>query len=99
MPDERRRGQRQDESGEAACPTLIAVNDNPLLTLIASETGMAERLLAQHVDDGTGRCAVCTRGSQTGRLAWPCQTQMAAAAANAALTVPATELRVIGRAR
>jgi hypothetical protein len=43
---------------------------------------LAERLLAQHVDDGTGRCAVCTAGSQTGRLAWPCQTHMAAAAAN-----------------
>lgn len=84
MPDESRRGQRRDEGDGAACPTLVAVDDKPLVTLITSEPGMADRLLAQHVDDGTGRCTVCTGGSQSGRLAWPCQTQMAAAAANAA---------------
>ena len=84
MPDDGRRSRRHDGS---ACPTLVVVDDNPLVTLIASEPGMADRLLAQHVDDGTGRCAVCTAGSQTGRFAWPCQTQLAAAAASAATTV------------
>jgi hypothetical protein len=64
--------------------TRVAVDYNPLVTLITSEHGMADRLLAQHVDDGSGRCRVCTGGSQTGRLTWPCQTQMAAAAAKAA---------------
>jgi hypothetical protein len=54
---------------------------NPLVVLIRSEPGMAERLLVEHADDGSGRCRVCTAGSQTGRLTWPCQTQMAAAAA------------------
>jgi hypothetical protein len=86
--DEGRRGLRQDELDGAARPTLGGVDDNPLVALIVSEPGMAERLLTQHVDDGTGRCAICTGGSQSGRFVWPCQTQMAAAAANAA-TKPA----------
>jgi hypothetical protein len=59
-----------------------------LVTFIRSEPGMAARLLAQHVDDGCGHCTVCTAGGQSGHLTWPCQTQMAAAAANAA-TKPA----------
>jgi len=58
-----------------------------LVTFIRCEPGVAARLLALHIDDGTGRCAICTAGSQTGHLAWPCQTQMAAAAA-AVRTVP-----------
>jgi hypothetical protein len=32
----------------------------------------AERLLAEHVDDGTGRCRVCPAGPQAGRRIWPC---------------------------
>ena len=31
-----------------------------------------ERLLAEHTDDGTGHCRVCTSGAQTGRQLWPC---------------------------
>lgn len=54
---------------------------NPLVALITSEPGMAARLLAQHADDGSGRCAVCSSGSQSGRLTWPCQIRMAAATA------------------
>lgn len=34
--------------------------------------GMATRLVAQHVDDGTGRCIVCSEGGQAGRYTWPC---------------------------
>lgn len=30
------------------------------------------RLLAEHIDDGTGHCRVCTSGAQAGRQLWPC---------------------------
>jgi len=33
----------------------------PLIELIANEPGMAERLLALHVDDNTGHCAGCVQ--------------------------------------
>jgi hypothetical protein len=31
----------------------------PLITLILGDPGMTERILAAHVDDGTGRCTRC----------------------------------------
>lgn len=52
-----------------------------LVALIRSQPGMAERLLAQHRDDGTGRCTACMVGAQSGRLPWPCQIRVAAEAA------------------
>lgn len=45
---------------------------DPLIELILSEPGMAERLLAEHADDGSGRCRCCSGGSQTARFSWPC---------------------------
>lgn len=44
---------------------------NPVVVFLARE-GRAERLLAEHVDDTTGHCRVCTAGSQAGRSTWPC---------------------------
>jgi hypothetical protein len=40
--------------------------------------GGAAKLLAEHVDDGSGRCAVCSAGGQTGRLQFPCSLALAA---------------------
>jgi hypothetical protein len=54
---------------------------HPLVMFIRFNPGMSEAMLATHRDDGSGHCTVCTAGAQSGRLAWPCQTQMAAAAA------------------
>lgn len=51
---------------------------NPLVALIVSQPGMAERLLAQHIDDGGGRCRVCTPGGQAARHRWPCSIHGAA---------------------
>ena len=51
---------------------------DPLVTLIISEPGMAERLLAVHADDGTRRCRVCSGGHQSGRYSWPCAIHRAA---------------------
>lgn len=45
--------------------------ESPVLVFLSRE-GRAGRLLAKHVDDGTGRCAVCSAGPQAGRKRWPC---------------------------
>jgi hypothetical protein len=45
---------------------------DPLVELIRSQPGMAERLLIEHADDGSGRCRACSGGGQSGRHRWPC---------------------------
>jgi hypothetical protein len=44
-----------------------------IVAFIAAEPGMAQRLLAEHRDDGTGHCQVCTAGPQAGRQVFPCR--------------------------
>lgn len=44
----------------------------PIVDFIAAEPGLAQRLLAEHADDGAGRCGVCSEGGQAGRYRWPC---------------------------
>ena len=51
---------------------------NPLVVLIRSQPGMAERLLAEHADDGSGRCRCCTSGAGAGRYQFPCAIRRAA---------------------
>lgn len=46
---------------------------DPAVEFVAREPGLAERLLADHGDDGSGHCERCTGGSQSGRHVWPCQ--------------------------
>jgi hypothetical protein len=43
-----------------------------IVAFIAGEPGMAEKLLAEHRDDGTGHCRVCSNGGGAGRHVWPC---------------------------
>ena len=45
---------------------------DPIVAFLARE-GRADRLLAEHVDDTTGHCAVCPAGPQRGRTTWPCR--------------------------
>lgn len=48
-------------------------NDTALIVrFIADQPGMAAKLLAQHVNDGTGHCKICTNGAGAGRHVWPC---------------------------
>jgi hypothetical protein len=35
------------------------------------------RLVAAHVDDGSGRCATCVVSGRGGRLRWPCLISLA----------------------
>ena len=52
---------------------------NQLVVLIRSQPGMAERLLAEHADDGSGRCRLCSSGAQAGHYQFPCAIRLAAA--------------------
>ncbi len=51
---------------------------NPLVQMILGQPGMAARLIAEHVDDGNGRCAGCPVGGQRGHHSWPCTLRQAA---------------------
>jgi hypothetical protein len=56
---------------------------------LARQPGAPDRLLDLHIDDGSGRCRICSSGAQTGRYRHPC-----------AIRVLATEALVIqGRTR
>jgi hypothetical protein len=59
------------------------VTGDPIVEFIAAEPGLADRLLALHVDDGTGHCRACPIGGQSGYLRWPCQIRILAARARA----------------
>lgn len=49
-----------------------------LVALITNNVGVADTLIRQHTDDGTGPCRLRTAGGQTGYHIWPCQTYLAA---------------------
>jgi hypothetical protein len=55
-----------------------AASMSPLVQMILSQPGMAARLIAEHVDDGSGRCRGCPVGGQRGRHSWPCTLRRAA---------------------
>ncbi len=48
------------------------MDDSPIVEFITNQPGMAERLLAEHVDDGSGHCPACPLGGQKGYQRWPC---------------------------
>ncbi len=54
---------------------------SPLAAFIAAQPGMAEKLLAEHRDDGTRHCVRCTAGAGAGRSTWPCTMAASATAA------------------
>lgn len=51
-----------------------------LAVVLAANPVVVAALLAEHVDDGAGRCVAC-RSQVTGALAWPCALAAAAGAA------------------
>jgi hypothetical protein len=60
---------------------LTTAEPHPIVVFIAAQQGMAARLIAEHADDGTGRCRVCSAGAQGGHHRWPCQLHHYARAA------------------
>lgn len=45
---------------------------SPLVQFIVDTPGLADALLAEHVDDGRGYCRACTLGAQRGYHRHPC---------------------------
>ena len=43
-----------------------------IVAFIAGEPGMAQRMLDQHVDDGSGHCRTCLRRQDGAAQVWPC---------------------------
>jgi hypothetical protein len=62
-------------------PAGNGTENRPLITLIAGQPGMADQLLAAHVETRTGHCSICSAGAQSGRYRWPCAITLAARAA------------------
>jgi len=46
--------------------------------MILGQPGMAERLIAEHADDGRGRCPPTGHPRQRGQHSWPCTIRQAA---------------------
>jgi hypothetical protein len=44
----------------------------PIVEFIAREPGMAERMLAEHANDGSGHCRTCVRRQGGAAQVWPC---------------------------
>jgi hypothetical protein len=49
--------------------------------LLAAHPTSIARILADHRDDGSGRCTVCHAGPQSARVVWPCRLRLLAEAA------------------
>jgi hypothetical protein len=54
---------------------------NPLIEFILRNPGLADRLIAEHVDDGRGYCRMCALGAQRGYFRFPCDIRRMAEAA------------------
>ena len=54
-------------------PVTVGESSREIVEAIAAAPGVVEQLLAEHTDDGTGRCRVCSAGPQAGRQSWPCR--------------------------
>jgi|GEM_PF-3512697 len=66
----------------------------PVVQFIVSQDGLSAVLLADHSDDGTGHCRVCSAGAQSGRHRYPCLTRVYA---DTASEVERLSARVRGR--
>ncbi|MGI9001192.1 MAG: hypothetical protein ACR2GH_05955 [Pseudonocardia sp.] len=68
---------------------------SPALTeTIARYRGLVERLLAEHVDDGTGYCTTCLIAGSAGERRWPCRLHGLAVLARGSLDAAAHEHRL-----
>ena len=60
------------------------VDDAPIVEFFVRNPGVARRLLAEHVNDGSGHCHTCITREQGARSTWPCRLHYYAARASAA---------------
>lgn len=51
--------------------------DASLVALIEARPEMAQRIAAEHTDDGHGRCRACSKGAHAPRHLHPCPIRLA----------------------
>jgi len=51
---------------------------NPLVEFMLLNPGLADRLIAEHVDDGRRYCRMCALGAQRGYFRFPCDIRLTA---------------------
>ncbi|MGD9528664.1 MAG: hypothetical protein AB7I38_17150 [Dehalococcoidia bacterium] len=51
---------------------------SPMIEFLVAAPDVTARLLATHVDDGSGHCRACPLGAQAGYHTWPCSIVTAA---------------------
>jgi hypothetical protein len=51
---------------------------NPLVEFVLRHPGLADRLIAEHFDDGRGYCRACGLGAQRGFHRFPCDIRRTA---------------------
>jgi hypothetical protein len=51
---------------------------SPLAQFIVNNPGLADALLAEHIDDGRGYCRACALGAQRGYHRHPCNIRCTA---------------------
>jgi hypothetical protein len=61
--------------GRATPSTPLVVE---LTALLLAQPASVALLLAEHADDGTKHCRVCSGGAQSGRYQYPCVLRLAA---------------------
>jgi hypothetical protein len=64
--------------GHAVNRTDDAGGVSPLVQFIVNSPGLAEALIAEHIDDGRGYCRACALGAQRGYHQHPCNIRCAA---------------------
>jgi hypothetical protein len=69
---------REDSGGPAPISSVLA----ELTMFLMLRPTATKKLLAQHVDDGRGRCTTCSVGAQQGHHLWPCTIHAAAVRAS-----------------
>jgi hypothetical protein len=80
MRESRPMVQTREDSGGPATPISSVLAELTVFLLLRPTA--TEKLLAQHVDDGRGRCKACSLGAQQGHHLWPCTIYAAAARAS-----------------
>ena len=63
-----------DRPSEASESTLAA----EFAALFRNQPAGLNRILGEHIDDGTGHCRRCSSGAQAGRSVWPCHLRQLA---------------------
>ncbi|MGH3569051.1 MAG: hypothetical protein ACRDRH_24115 [Pseudonocardia sp.] len=76
-----------------ATPPSPPPSSQALAEVIARQRDLVDRVLAEHVDDGSGRCTACPRSGPAEWRRWPCRLRSLATLARESLAAAPDEHR------